>query len=636
MSLFDNLYRAAFPTFSGHERLLDSDRPAALRLLICGSVDDGKSTLLGRLMFETGQIFEDQLEQLRRDSTRMGWRGPDFDFSLVTDGLEAEREQGITIDVAYRYFATPRRSFIVSDTPGHQQYTCNMATGASRCEAAVILIDANKGVLSQTRRHIAICSMFGIRSFIIAINKIDLVSYSERICADLSASAGAAIEQAGGNYSVVPVSARSGDNLTVLSERTPWYRGKPLLSVLEDIAVESPTGTELRFPVQTVVRTERDGRALLGTLRAGNVQVGEEIRASHHGESARITRLIVHGSEASSAAAGEACAVFLDKDVDIGRGAILTNSTTQCRFGSRMRVQLIWFAQEPLHLGRSYEMQIGTARVPVTVSALHKVHDVGGGEGKTATEVARDQFANCDLLAAWPIAFDRLDDCRDTSAFALIDRQSCSTIGAGMVLDEGSAHAVVIPQKVTIDRQARMELLRQTPAVIWFTGLSGAGKSTIADALERRLHSIGLATYLLDGDNTRLGLNRDLGFSAEDRVENIRRVGEVAKLMADAGLIVLCSFISPFQQEREMVRHLLEPVPFFEIFVDTPLTVCMERDPKGLYKRARSGEIRNFTGIDSPYEPPEEADAVLDTRSADPEAHAQVIMSLLRSRAILR
>jgi bifunctional enzyme CysN/CysC len=617
----------------------DSERPTKdlLRFLTCGSVDDGKSTLIGRLLFDTQLLLEDELAALARDSRKHGTTGEDLDLALLVDGLEAEREQRITIDVAYRFFTTPHRSFIVADTPGHEQYTRNMATGASNSDAAVILIDARKGVLTQTRRHSYICALFGIRHVAVAINKIDLVEFSaerfQQIAGDYLGFA-----QALGFESItpIPLSARFGDNVTRRSARMPWYGGVTLLDYLEALDIASvPVAQPFRFPVQWVNRPNLDFRGFSGTVASGSIRPGERVVVAASGEEATVARIVTADGDRMSAQAGEAVTLTLAEEIDVARGDMLARTDSRPDVVDQFAAHLLWMAPEPMLPGRSYLLRAGTKYVPARITTLkHKV-DINTLEHIAAKTLALNEIGLCNIATATPVALDPYAQNRATGAFILIDRFTNATAGAGMI-EFGLRRATNIhPQNLLIDKAARGLRNAHKPAILWFTGLSGAGKSTIANLVERELHLSGAHTYMLDGDNVRHGLNRDLGFTDADRVENIRRVGEVARLFADAGLIVLCSFISPFRAERQMVRELVGADEFIEIFVDTALAECMRLDPKGLYARAQAGKIKNFTGIDSPYEPPESPEIVLRTAELSAEESARRVVANLRERSII-
>ena len=610
---------------------------ALLRFLTCGSVDDGKSTLIGRLLYDTQLIHEDQLSALERDSRRHGTTGEELDLALLVDGLQAEREQGITIDVAYRFFATPRRAFIVADTPGHEQYTRNMATGASNCQAAVILIDARKGVLTQTRRHSYICALLGIKHVVLAVNKIDLVEFSaarfEQIVADYLGFA-AALKFT--SITSIPLSARYGDNVVHRSRRIGWYEGPTLIEQLERLDVlEGLEDKPLRFPVQWVNRPNADFRGFSGTVASGVVRPGDPVVVAVSGRESKVQRIVTADGDLPEARAGDAVTLTLADEVDIARGDVLAHAQARPEVVDQFAAQVLWMVEEPMLPGRSYLLRIGTRYVPARVTSLkHKV-DVNTLEHMAAKTLGLNEIGFCNLVTASPVALDAYEENRATGAFVLIDRFTNATVGAGMISFGLRRATNIHRQALLIDKSARVRLNGHRPAVLWFTGLSGSGKSTIANIVERELHAQGAHTYMLDGDNVRQGLNRDLGFTDADRVENIRRVGEVAKLFVDAGVIVLCSFISPFRAERNMVRELVDAGEFIEIFVDTPLEECRRRDPKGLYARALEGKIRNFTGIDSPYEPPENPELVLVPSPLGAEEEARRVLEQLKARRII-
>ena len=612
------------------------DALPALRFLTCGSVDDGKSTLIGRLLYEQNLILDDHLAALERDSKKNGTNGADVDFALLLDGLEAEREQGITIDVAYRYFTSKRRSFVVADTPGHEQYTRNMATGASNADLAVLLVDARKGLLSQTHRHAIIASLMGIRHVVLAVNKIDLVGFDqavfERIASDFSRFAGELGFKA---IQAIPVSARFGDNVSSPSERTPWYSGPHLLDYLEMVDVEEDrAGKPFRMPVQWVNRPNSDFRGFAGTIASGGVKPGDEIAILPSGQTTRITRIIGAGGNLDAAQALDAVTVTLADEIDIARGDMLAALRDRPQVADQFAAHLVWMSSEHLFPGRSYLMKINNCTVAATVTEIKHQFDVNTLSKLAAKTLALNEVGVCNLSVARPVVFDAYADNRDTGAFILIDRYSNETVAAGMI-DFALRRATNIHHHShTVSKAVRSSLMRHPPAVLWFTGLPGSGKSTIANLVEAALHARGVHTVLLDGDNIRHGLNRDLGFTEPDRVENIRRIGEVAKLMTDAGLVVLCSFISPFRAERRMVRELLDSNEFIEVFVDTPIEQCIARDPKGLYRRALAGEIKNFTGVDQPYEVPENPELHLLAGSKDADRLASEVIEALAQRNI--
>ena len=608
-----------------------------LRFLTCGSVDDGKSTLIGRLLYDSKLIFEDQLASLERDSKKHGTVGEDIDLALLVDGLEAERQQGITIDVAYRFFTTPNRSFIVADTPGHEQYTRNMATGASNADLAVILIDARKGVLTQTRRHSYICSLLGVKHLVLAVNKIDLADYSEavfdRIVADyLDFAKTLGFE----TIAPIPMSARYGDNVYTRSEKLPWYKGKTLIQHLETIDVVSEqAGKPFRFPVQWVNRPNLDFRGFSGTIASGIVRPGDKVVVAASGRETAIERIVTYDGDLAEARAGDAVTLTLKDEVDVARGDLLVPPTARPEVADQFAAHLLWMTDEPLLPGRSYLMRIGSQYSPVKVTTLKHKIDVDTLEHLAGRTLALNEIGFCNFSTSNPIAFDPYVDNRETGAFILIDRYTNATVGAGMISFGLRRAANIHRQSLLVGREEREALNGHKPAVLWFTGLSGSGKSTIANLVERELHDRSVRTFLLDGDNVRHGLNRDLGFSDADRVENVRRVGEVAKLFVEAGVVVLCSFISPFKAERRMARELLAEGEFIEVFVDTPIADCIQRDPKGLYAKALKGEIANFTGVTSPYERPEAAEIVLHTAGSEPAESARRVVDELVARGIV-
>ena len=608
-----------------------------LRFLTCGSVDDGKSTLIGRLLYDADLIMGDQLAALKEESRRFGTTGGDIDFSLLLDGLEDERQQRITIDVAYRFFSTPRRSFIVADSPGHEQYTRNMATGASTADLAVLLVDARKGVLAQTRRHSLICSLFGIRHIVLAVNKLDLVWFDRAVFdritedyADFSGALGFA------SLVMIPLSARYGDNLTERSARTPWYDGPTLLDYLESIDVtEAPGDRPFRFPVQWVNRPNADFRGFAGTVMAGSVAPGDPVLVMGSARSSRIKEIVTFDGIVPRAASGDAVTLTFDDEIDVSRGDLLVDPKAPAEFADQFAAHLVWMKEETLVPGRSYWLRIGTRTVSATVTALKHRINVDSGAHVAARTLDINEIGFCNLATSVPIAFDPYEKSRDTGGFILIDRLTQETAAAGVIAFALRRASNIHWHDTAISPVQRADLKGHRPAVLWLTGLSGSGKSTIANRLEQKLLAIGCHTMLLDGDNVRHGLTRDLGFTDTDRVENIRRVGEVGRLMGDAGLIVICAFISPFRADRQMAREIAAPHAFVEVFVDTPITECIRRDPKGLYAKAGAGALPNFTGIDSAYEPPQSPDIHLTTIGSDPETLADRLVEELRRRAIL-
>ncbi|WP_070094449.1 sulfate adenylyltransferase subunit CysN [Pseudomonas monteilii] len=603
-----------------------------LRFITCGSVDDGKSTLIGRLLYESKVLFEDQLGQLEADSKKLGTQGDELDFALLVDGLAAEREQGITIDVAYRFFATDKRKFIVADTPGHEQYTRNMVTGASTADLAVILVDARQGLLTQTRRHSYLVSLLGIRKVVLAINKLDLMDYSQTVFDRIEADYRAFAAQIGlHDIQCIPLSALRGDNMLTPSPNTPWYTGPSLLAYLEDVPLEQARASEapFRLPVQWVNRPNLDFRGFCGNVAAGSVSVGERIRVLPSGQQSEVSEILGASGPQQRAECGQAVTLVLKDEIDISRGDLIALADAPPAVADQFEATLVWMDEDALLPGRPYLMKIGCRTVGMSCANLKHRVDVNSLEQLAAKTLELNGIGVCNLHLDRPIPFDAYADNRDTGGFIVIDRLSNRTVGAGMLHFALRRAQNVHWQAIDVNREAHAALKGQTPRVLWFTGLSGAGKSTIANLVERKLHALGKHTYLLDGDNVRHGLNRDLGFTEADRVENIRRVAEVAKLMLDAGLITLVSFISPFRAERDMARSLAGDGNFLEIFIDAPLALAEQRDPKGLYQKARRGELKNFTGIDSPYEPPVNPELHIDTQRESAEAAAESIVEAL-------
>ena len=608
-----------------------------LRLLTCGSVDDGKSTLIGRLLYDCALIPADQLAALERESRRFGTTDGDLDFSLLLDGLEDERQQKITIDVAYRFFATPQRVFIVADAPGHEQFTRNMATGASTTDLAVILVDARKGILQQTRRHAFICALLGIRRLVLAVNKMDLVGFDERVFEEI-ATAFSTFAAHLGDLAIraIPLSARFGDNVSKRSARMPWYRGPSLLEHLEEVEILAGGALRpFRLPVQWVNRPNAEFRGFSGTIASGSVRPGDLVLVAGSGRIAQVKEIVTFEGSLAYAEEGDAVTLTLTAEIDIARGDLLAAPAAAPECVDQFAAHIIWMSEDPLVPGRSYLLKIGARTVPATVTALKHRVDVDSLAHLADKTLALNEIGFCNLATAAPVAFDPYEVNRETGAFILIDRFTNETAGAGMIAFGLRRASNIHWQALSVGRTERAALKGQAPAVLWLTGLSGAGKSTIADLVERKLHALGRHTMLLDGDNVRHGLNRDLGFTDADRVENIRRLGEVAKLMTEAGLIIICSFISPFRAERNMVRELTAPATFLEIFIDTPLEECIRRDPKGLYAKAKAGQIANFTGLDSPYEPPENPELRLATVEAGPEILAGCILDALKAHRII-
>ena len=623
------------PTLDSY--LQSQEKKDLLRFLTCGSVDDGKSTLIGRLLYEGKLLFDDQLDNLKSESARVGTQGGDLDFALLVDGLAAEREQGITIDVAYRFFTTDKRKFIVADTPGHDQYTRNMATGASTADIAIILADAYRSIdlLTQTRRHTYICSMLGIRKLVLAVNKMDLVGYRQDVFEAYVAKYLAFARELGIEHvECIPISALRGDNVVVPSANMPWYHGPALLPYLETVdVVGDDLGRPFRLPVQWVNRPSQDFRGFAGTLASGTVRAGERIKVMPSAQEASIARIVTKDGDLDVAVCGQAVTLVLDREIDVSRGNVICSADAPVLISDQFEVHLLWMARDELLPGRSYLLKLGTGTAQATVTSLkHKVN-VNTLERTAAKTLQLNEIGLCNLSLDKPVAFEAYADNRELGSFILIDRITNQTIGMGMI-DFALRRATNIHwQSLEIGRAERAAQKNQKAAVVWFTGLSGSGKSTIASALEKRLFSLGRHTYVLDGDNVRHGLNRDLGFTDADRVENIRRVAEVARLMAEAGLIVLVSFISPFREEREMARTLMNEGEFIEVFVDTPLELCEVRDPKGLYRKARRQEIMNFTGISSPYEPPESPEVRIETANLTIEEAVRQLLDFLEAGA---
>ncbi|WP_196258245.1 sulfate adenylyltransferase subunit CysN [Pelagibacterium limicola] len=602
-----------------------------LRFLTCGSVDDGKSTLIGRLLYDSQLILDDQLASLKKESRNRHVGDEGIDFSLLVDGLVAEREQGITIDVAYRFFSTDKRKFIVADTPGHEQYTRNMATGASNADLALLLVDARKGLLTQTRRHSFILSLIGVKHVVLVVNKIDLVGYDADTFAAIESDYRRFAQGLGfKSIAAVPVSALRGDNIVTSSANTPWYQGAPLLPYLEEIVVdEDRSDAPFRFPVQWVNRPNLDFRGFSGTVASGTVAIGDEILVAASRKPAKIARIVTMDGDREEAIAGQAVTLVLDREIDISRGDVLTHPGKTPEYSNQFQAEVVWMAEEPAFPGRSYLLKLGTQLIPATITDLKYRTDVNTLDKIAAKSLELNEVGTITIATDKPIAFDPYAENGTTGGFILIDRIANQTLGAGTVtFGLRRAHNLTY-QSFDVNREVRAQLKGQSPSIVWFTGLSGSGKSTVANLMEKRLTAEGRHTYILDGDNVRHGLNKDLGFTEAARVENIRRVAEVARLMADAGLIVLVSFISPFRNERRIAREIAGDIRFLEAYVDTPLEVCEARDPKGLYARARAGEIKNFTGIDSPFEAPERADITLHGAEKTPEEMADELYARL-------
>ena len=614
-----------------HAYLARHEGKDLLRFITCGSVDDGKSTLIGRLLYDARAIFADQLEALEADSRRMGTQGQKIDFALLVDGLAAEREQGITIDVAYRFFATDNRKFIVADTPGHEQYTRNMATGASTADCAVILVDARKGVLTQTRRHSFLAHLLGVRHIVLAVNKMDLVGHDRTVFDRIRLAYRAFASSIGiTDFRAIPLSGLTGENVASHADSMPWYDGPTLLEQLERVPVDdAAAGRGLRMPVQMVVRPDLDFRGFAGLVESGTVRPGDAVRLLPSGRTSHVARIVTADGDLAEGVAGQSLTLTLADEVDCARGDVIVAAADPPEVADRFEATLVWMADEPLLPGRPYLMKLATQTVSASVQGIDHRVDVNTVEEVPARTLDLNDIGVVRITTDRPVVFDRYEHSRALGGFILIDRLSNATVAAGMVRRALRRASNVHAHAHSITRESRAALKHQRPAVLWFTGLSGAGKSTIANLVEKKLHRMNRHTYLLDGDNVRHGLNGDLGFAPADRVENVRRIGEVAKLMADAGLIVLTAFISPFRAEREMVRAMLPPGEFVEIFIDTPLAEAEARDVKGLYAKARAGALVDFTGVDSPYEAPEAPDIRIDTTAMTAEAAADLIVDTL-------
>ncbi|WP_221792059.1 sulfate adenylyltransferase subunit CysN [Aquisediminimonas sediminicola] len=603
-----------------------------LRFITCGSVDDGKSTLIGRLLYDSKMIFEDQLAALEADSKRVGTQGQEIDFALLVDGLAAEREQGITIDVAYRFFTTEKRKFIVADTPGHEQYTRNMVTGASTADLAVILIDARKGVLTQTRRHSFLAHLIGIRNIVLAVNKMDLVDYSQKVFDDIVADYRIFADSIGIQaFTAMPISGFKGDNITALSPNTPWYQGKPLIQHLEEVEVDNiaDQAKPFRMAVQWVNRPNLDFRGFSGQIASGVIKPGDVVRVLPSGKTSTVSRIVTLDGDLAEAVAGQSVTICLADEIDCSRGDVLAIADHPPQVADQFEASIVWMSDEHLIPGRPYWLKLGTQMVSATIQPPKYQVNVNTMEHLAARTLELNGIGVAVVSTDKPIVFEPYDQSRTLGGFILIDRMTNATVAAGMLHFSLRRAQNVHWQALDVSREAHAVMKNQTPAVLWFTGLSGAGKSTIANLVEKKLHALGKHTFLLDGDNVRHGLNKDLGFTETDRIENIRRVGEVARLMADAGLIVLSAFISPFRAERDMVRHMMPDGEFIEVHIDTPLAEAEKRDVKGLYKKARAGELKNFTGIDSPYEAPENPEIRIDTTKLSPEDAAELIVERL-------
>ena len=608
-----------------------------LRFITCGSVDDGKSTLIGRLLYESHLVFEDHLAQLEADSAKVGTQGTDLDFALLLDGLTAEREQGITIDVAYRFFSTEKRKFIVADTPGHEQYTRNMVTGASTADVAVLMVDARKGILTQTRRHSYLVSLLGIKRIVVAINKMDLVDYSQETFDSIRADYDTFAAQVGlTDITYIPVSALKGDNIVEQSSTTPWYTGPTLIGYLETVPVDDARENgPFRLPVQWVNRPNLDFRGFSGRIVGGTIRPGDPIRVLPSGTTSTVDRIVTMDGDLDEAVAGQSVTLTLADEIDASRGDLICAADAPAEGADQFEAHVVWMHEDEMLPGRPYLMKIGTRTVGVNIANPKYRVDVNSLEHLAANTLELNEIGVCNLSLDRAIPFDPYAENRETGSFIIIDKLTQNTVGAGMLHFALRRSHNIHWQDVRVDKDARAQQNDHRPGVVWFTGLSGSGKSTIANIVESKLHTLGVRTYLLDGDNVRHGLNRDLGFTDADRVENIRRIAEVSGLMVDAGLVVLVSFISPFRAERQLARNRVEDGEFVEVHVDTPLDVAEERDPKGLYAKARAGELANFTGIDSPYEPPESPEVRIDTTSMSPEDAADRVVVALRDAGIL-
>jgi bifunctional enzyme CysN/CysC len=603
-----------------------------LRFITCGSVDDGKSTLIGRMLYDSKMIFEDQLSALEADSKKVGTQGQEIDFALLVDGLAAEREQGITIDVAYRFFATEKRKFIVADTPGHEQYTRNMVTGASTADLAVILIDARKGVLTQTRRHSYLVHLIGIRNVVLAVNKMDLVGYSQKVYEDILADYRTFAASVGiTEFTPMPISGFKGDNITSHSDNMPWYRGVPLIQHLETVEVDATLdqAKPFRLPVQWVNRPNLDFRGFSGLISSGTLKPGDPVRILPSGRTSTVSKIVTLTGDLTQAVAGQSVTLCLADEVDCSRGDVISASDQPAQVADQFEATIVWMADEPMIAGRAYWLKLGTQNVSVRLQAPKYQVNVNTLEHVAVKTLDLNAIGVVEIATDKPIVFERYADSHALGGFILIDKLTNATVAAGMLHFSLRRAQNVHWQALDITREAHAKLKNQNAAVLWFTGLSGSGKSTIANLVEKKLHRMNRHTFLLDGDNVRHALNKDLGFTEADRIENIRRVGEVARLMADAGLIVITAFISPFRAEREMVRRMLPEGEFLEIFIDTPLSVAEGRDVKGLYKKARAGQLKNFTGIDSPYEAPVNSEVRIDTTQMTLEQAADLIVEVL-------
>ena len=601
-----------------------------LRFITCGSVDDGKSTLIGRLLWESQQLFDDQLTTLQIESQKIGTQGKDLDFALLVDGLAAEREQGITIDVAYRFFATASRKFIVADTPGHEQYTRNMVTGASTADVALLLVDARQGLLTQTRRHATLVSLMGIRHVVLVVNKMDMIQYDHAVFSQIADAFDTFAQPLGFlNIQAIPLSALKGDNLLQRSPHTTWYKGPTLMAYLETVQVQRETSGRFVLPVQWVNRPDDSFRGYCGTVAEGRVHMGDEIRVTTSGQTAKVLEIVTMDAKLPRADAGDAITLRLDKEVDISRGDVLSLATMPLEMTDQFEAHLVWMDADPGLTGRNYDIKLATQGATASITAIKYRVDVNSQTQQASTQLGLNDICVCNLALSKPLIYDSYTNSKALGAFILVDRASHATVAAGMIRHSLRRAQNVHKQALTVSRAMREQQNGHPGRVVWFTGLSGSGKSAIANALEMQLHAQGKRTYILDGDNIRQGLNRDLGFTDADRVENIRRIAEVAKLMMDAGLIVLTAFISPFRREREMARELIGADHFMEVYVNTSLEVCEQRDVKGLYKKARSGQLPNMTGIGSPYEVPESPATVVSGSGDSLQANVQQLVQLL-------
>ncbi|RIJ23781.1 sulfate adenylyltransferase subunit CysN [Henriciella barbarensis] len=628
----------AAPDFANIEEYLDSQlKKSLLRFITCGSVDDGKSTLIGRLLYESKMIFDDQLASLKNESKKFGTQGEEIDFALLVDGLAAEREQGITIDVAYRFFSTDRRKFIVADTPGHEQYTRNMATGASTADLAIVMIDARKGVLTQTRRHSFIVSLLGIRNVVLCINKMDLVGYDRDVFDEIEADYRDFASDFGFEHiQAIPVSALAGDNVVTSSENTLWYDGPPLMEYLDTVEIASDAQEQpFRMPVQWVNRPNLDFRGFAGQVVSGTIKPGDGVRSLPSGKTSKVARVVTMGNDLDEAVEGQSVTLTLEDEIDISRGDVICADKSPAEVSDQFQTTMIWMSDSPMLPGRSYVMKIGARECQMQVTEQRHRIDVNTRAHEAAKTLGLNEIGVVNVALDREVAFDPYDINRRMGGFIVIDRMTNETVGLGLINFALRRASNIHRQSLDVGKDLRASMKGQKPVMLWFTGLSGAGKSTVANLVEKRLAAMGKHTYTLDGDNVRHGLNNDLGFTDADRVENIRRVGEVAKLMLDAGLIVLVSFISPFRAERRIVRQMVEDGEFWEVFVDVPLDVAESRDVKGLYKKARAGEIKNFTGIDSPYEAPTDPEMHIDADKMAPEEAAELIISRLEQAGLI-